>query len=52
MFLDHAVELRGVNNVPLLGHAVELRGGELRALGRDDFGWNTISGRMDLKLAW
>ena len=54
--VDHAVDNvplvdHDVDNVPFVDHAVELRGGELRALIRDDFGWNTISGRMDLKLA-
>ena len=50
--VDHAVELNGVNSAPLLDHAVELRGGELRALVRDFVRWNTISGRMGLRLAW
>ena len=39
-----------MNNAPLVDHAVELCGGELRALIRDDFRWNTISGKMNLKL--
>ena len=40
----------GVSNAPLVDHAVELRRSELRALIGDDFGWNAVSGKMNLKL--
>ena len=36
-----------VNNAPLVDHAVELCGGELRALISDDFGWNKMNLELD-----